>query len=199
MNMLRKIAVGGVSAAIALGSYAPMAFAADLTISGNGNQSTNAIVVNNVSGCEVSQNSNTNVSAVISATSSSGGNTANNNTGDGGVGIDTGNASTTVDMSVTGGNNSATDPCCPCGQSHESSAEIKNNGNKTENAVVLTNTSVMSLIQKAKTKVNAVLSAKSKTGKNKANNNTGGGNVMVETGSSTTEVGLTVEGGSNSN
>ena len=197
MNIIKKLSVGAVTAAFSLSAFAPAVFASDMVIDGNGSQSSNTIVVTNSTNCDVTQSSKIFVWAGLSAVSSTGGNKATGNTGDGGVTIDTGDATSTVSMSVTGGDNTALNPCCGCEAQPTGDKKIVDNGEKSTNAIVETNASSKSLSQKSKTKVGAKLSAKSKTGKNKAKNNTGSGEVEIKTGESTTDVLLEVVGGSN--
>lgn len=172
-------------------------YAADLEISGNGAGSNNTINVADVCNINVNQTSKTKAYVSVNATSSTGNNSADNNTG-GNVTVDTGDATTTVTTTVLGGSNEATAPsCCVCEQGTPS-ALISGNGNNSDN--VVNDTSVQSTTVNQRTRTRAkvkVKKAKSKTGKNSANGNTGTGDVEVKTGNAETTVETTVEGGSN--
>ena len=204
MNMRYKIGGAVASAVLMLTLLAPTAFAdttdgSTLEISGNGNGSTNTIVVTSTQSCDVEQKANTSVEALVGASSSTGGNTANGNTG-GTTEIDTGNATSTATVTVTGGSNTATDPCCcnqecPDGQ-NPNSALISGNGNNSTNTIIDVSAKSSSIKQKAKTAVGAIVLAKAKTGKNKANNNTGSG-TTVKTGNAVSTSGVDVTGGTN--
>jgi hypothetical protein len=194
-KFMKKLVTGAVSAAIAMASFAPAAFAADLEITGNGMGSSNTIVVTNTSTCSVTQKANTNVEALVGASASTGGNTASYNTG-GDTSITTGDATATATMTVIGGSNTATDPCCCTPTSEPPSTEISGNGVDTTNAVVLADVKSSTIKQKAKTSVGALVKAKAKTGKNKAKYNTGG-TTSVNTGAATSTSELLVEGGVN--
>ena len=196
MNLTKKIFSGAISATIAFASFAPVVFA-DETIEGNGVNSTNTIVVTTNKSCNVSQSTKTSVVADLSASSNSGGNTATGNTGDGGVTIDTGTATSTVLMTITGGSNTADDPCCCAQAVSPSDRLIKDNGKDSSNTILDTTASTMSTSQKSKTEVLAALRARSRSGKNKASNNTGTGLVEVLTGNTTSSSTLGVSGGSN--
>ncbi|KKP48252.1 MAG: Mucin-like protein [Candidatus Woesebacteria bacterium GW2011_GWA1_33_30] len=191
----KKLATGVVSATVAMMSFVPMVFGANLEIIDNGVGSDNTIVVTNSSSCTVSQKANTNVDALIGASASTGGNTANGNTG-GTVGITTGDANAASTMTVTGGNNSATDPCCCTPLAVPPTTEISGNGVNSTNNIVVANTKDTTVRQRARTRVSALVKAKAKTGKNTANGNTGAG-TTVSTGVSTSTSDLTVTGGLN--
>ena len=205
MNMRYKIGGALASAVLMLTLLAPKAFATDeingstLEISGNGNGSNNTITVVSAQSCDVTQKANTSVEALVGASSDTGGNTANGNTG-GTTEIDTGNATSTATVDVTGGSNTATDPCCcnqecPDGQ-NPNSALISGNGNNSTNTIIDVSAKSSSIKQKAKTAVGAIVLAKAKTGKNKANNNTGSG-TTVKTGNAISTSGVDVTGGTN--
>ena len=205
MNLKFRIGGAIASAALMLTVLAPKAFAdttdgyngSGLEISGNGSGSNNTIIVTSTQSCDVSQKANTYVEALVSASSSTGGNTASNNTG-GSTAIDTGNATSTATVDVTGGSNTATDPCCCQSQAPTGSpALISGNGDETTNIITDVSAKISSIKQKAKTRVGATVLAKAKTGKNKAKNNTGPGDVSVDTGTANSTAGVTVTGGTN--
>ncbi|MFH0936831.1 MAG: hypothetical protein V1808_00885 [Candidatus Daviesbacteria bacterium] len=197
MDMKYKVSGAVASAALMLTLLVPKAFAdSTLQISGNGNGSGNTITVVSGNTCDVTQKANTYVGVVLSATSSTGGNTANNNTG-GTTDILSGNATATVNMTVTGGSNIANDPCCCQSPAPTSSpALISGNGNNSTNVISDVSTKDSSLKQKAKTKVGALVGTKAKTGKNKANGNLGSG-TKIDTGNVTSSADLIVTGGTN--
>lgn len=171
--------------------------ASDLEISGNGSGSNNTINVTNVCNVSVNQTSKTYAYVSVNASSNTGNNTANDNTG-GDVTVDTGNATTSVNTTVSGGSNEATAPsCCGCEQSAPS-ALISGNGNNSDSVVNDTNVHNTTLTQRTRTRARVkVKKAKAKTGNNSATGNTGSGLVEVLTGNANTTVDTTVEGGSN--
>jgi hypothetical protein len=194
MTLYKKIATGIAGAAVIAAFLAPATFAAELEIVNNGADSYNKIEVTTSNVTEVKQSNSTNVTNVITTVSNTGGNTANKNTG-GDVTVDTGEANTTVKTTVTGNTNAATvNNCCDCDGG--TTASIRRNGADSTNKVTVTKANVSTNKQKNKTNVTNVITAKSKTGKNKANKNTGG-TVEVTTGDATTDVRTRVEGGTN--
>ena len=198
MSIKQKIGAALAIGSLAASVLAPAAFAdASLEISGNGTGSDNKIVVKNTSNCTVKQKSNTNVGLEVNVYSNTGGNKASGNTG-GDVTIDTGSVTTDISVDVAGGSNEATNPCCcvPEGQDASNSALISGNGEDTTNRIRVKNRKTQYVKQKANTDLVAGLGVTSKTGKNKAKNNTGGG-TGVTTGNVDTTVGVTVEGGAN--
>jgi hypothetical protein len=168
-----------------------------LEISGNGSKSDNKIDVTTEKGCEVIQENNTNVTSIIGVSSSTGGNTASGNTG-GDTDITTGKVSTDITVVVQGGENIATDPCCcdngcPLG---DTSLLISGNGDKSNNYIKVEEKNESLTTQLSDTSVTSVIGVKSKTGKNKAKNNTGG-STTIKTGKVNTKIDLSVFGGSN--
>lgn len=202
MNIKYKVGGAVALAVLMLTVLAPKAFAdsidgSGLEISGNGNGSDNTITVVSTQSCDVTQTANTYVEAMVGASSSTGGNTASNNTG-GTTAIDTGNATATAIVEVTGGSNTATDPCCCQSPAPISNpALISGNGNNTTNTITDVSAKSSSIKQKAKTKVFALVGARAKTGKNKAKNNTGPGDVTIDTGTANSTAELIVTGGTN--
>lgn len=78
----------------------------DITVARNGAGSYNKVVVKSTNKTKVSQTNETFVLNATEVDQNTGGNKANNNTGDGDVDIDSGNATSTVTNSTTTGNNS---------------------------------------------------------------------------------------------
>ena len=199
MKLYYKLVAGTGAAILATALLAGSAFAADLEIKDNGAGSYNKIEVVNVETCNVVQGSETNVLSVVSASASTGGNSASFNTG-GDVTVTSGNATATATLTVTGGSNTATNPCCcdknPCEGAPAPSTLISDNGAFSYNKVKVFNFSNSSVVQGASTNVGAYVGAKAKTGKNKAWFNTGG-TTDVTSGSATSSSSQTVTGGSN--
>jgi hypothetical protein len=197
-NLYYKLAAGAGAAFLATALFAGSAFAADLEIKDNGALSKNTIEVVEVSECTVVQGTETNVMALVGASASTGGNSALFNTG-GNTTVQSGNASATATMTVTGGSNTATDPCCcekdPC-EGGGYTAKISDNGAFSWNTIGQASISSSLIVQGSSTNVGAIVGAKAKTGKNKAWFNTGG-TTMVKSGSATSSSSLSVSGGSN--
>jgi len=198
MSFSKKIAYAAISASLAAFSMTPFAFAdTTLEIIGNGENSENKIEVTSTCTTHVTQTNGTSATISIGASSNTGGNSANGNTGPGNVKIDTGNATTTVGVNVTGGNNTATLPDCCCDKCDGNTTEsIKRNGKDSKNTIKTSSTISQTANQNGGTSAGVGVGAKAKTGKNKANNNTNG-NVDVLTGNAATTVGANVTGGSN--
>lgn len=198
MNKLTKITVGIASSSLIFTMFASTAFAADSSIDHNGADSNNTIVVTNTCTDKVSQTSDTSLVADVNASSSTGGNKVTDNTGDGGIDVTTGDATTTVGVSVTGGDNTAVTPSCCCAQGVAGDPIISANGEDTTNTIVTTSTTKHKVKQHSTTSAVLSVTAKSKTGKNKVKNNTGSGSTSLETGDASTTVGIGVTGGNNS-
>lgn len=199
--MVKKV-TAGIVGGLFLASIAASSAFADVAaeISGNGSDSINNIYIKNKSECNISQKNTTSVLTEIESSASTGGNTANGNTG-AGVTIDTGNATSTVGVSVEGSTNTASNPCCcTCGQCESQPAEqtalISGNGEGSINSVTLKKKKSSEVKQKNKTEVLTGVLSKAKTGKNKAKNNTGG-TVDITTGNAVSTVDVLVTAPSN--
>lgn len=198
MTNLKMKITAGLSAVAIMGSVVTPAFAADTTvdISGNGSNSTNTVGVTNTKSTEIVQKNKTSVKTNLKITGNTGGNKANGNTGDGDVTIDTGDVDTAITITVGGGSNEATAPDCGCAPDTVD-VVVSGNGNGSDNTTGVVNSKTDTQKQKNKTKVKAKATVKAKTGKNKANDNTGGGAVDVTTGNVDTTAELTVDASSN--
>lgn len=196
-KLVYKIAAGAAYVSLMATLLAPVAFAADetLTISGNGNGSHNTIVTTSTNDCTVTQKNKTEVGVEAIVSANTGGNTANGNVGSG-VTIGTGDASSALTVSVDGSSNTATNPCCGCQTAPTTDASITGNGNNSINTVVTTSSNSKTVRQRNKTSVGVSALVKSKTGKNTTNGNVGG-TVGVTTGTATSTLDVTVTGSTN--
>ena len=197
-----KLAAGTGAAILAAALMAGSAFAADIEISDNGADSNNTVTVTEESCCTVVQSSQTNVGALVGASASTGGNSASGNTG-GNTSITTGNATATASVTVVGGSNVASNPCCcqpdPCegeGCLGGGSIVISGNGDDSTNRVTLNKKKKTLVVQESETNVWAGVGAKAKTGRNRARNNTGG-TTSINTGAVVSDAFLDVTGGGN--
>lgn len=199
MNALvKRVAVGAV-AGLFVGSIAAGSAFADTTaeISDNGAGSRNSILMSQKSKCTVFQSNKTSVSVNVNSQANTGGNTASGNTG-GDVTIDTGDAMSHVMVDVAGSSNEATDPCCcVCdGCDSVTEAKISDNGKDSRNSIAIRQKKSTKIKQVNKTNVYIGVLSKAKTGKNKANKNTGD-SVNLMTGDADSHVGVFVSSSSN--
>lgn len=196
-KLILKTATGIAAVGLLFATMAPAAFA-DVEISGNGSGSSNGVSLTVSNLCKVKQSSNTTAVTTVTSSASTGGNTASSNTG-GSVTIDTGDATSTVETTVTGGSNVAVDPCCGCEPAAAPDVLISGNGENTSNGVTLAVEAKKVVKQKSNTTAVTTVTSRAKTGKNKAKYNTGeGANVAITTGGATSSVTTSVTGGSNS-
>lgn len=185
-NYSKKLSAAVAMAAVIGSALAPVAMADSINISGNGMNSNNTVVVTNSNVTTVNQTNHSLIVNGISAVSNSGGNTANGNTGDD-VNVTSGNATTNVTVNNTGPSNDADLPECGC-PTHNTTVNIEKNGKNTTNTVVETNTNALLVNQKNRSAIINMIGAKAKSGKNKANGNTGSGDTTVKAGNATTNV-----------
>ncbi len=184
MNSLRQKVLAAFSAgAMLLSVVTPAAAQTTLQISGNGSDSDSTIDLTHTATTTVVQNNSADIHNDVSAKANTGNNDANRNTG-GDVTVDTGNAKTDVAVSNSVNSNVAKVDCCATG---DTSVLISGNGTKSDNDVVLNQDSKVAVYQDNKADIKNDIDAKSDTGKNDANRNTGG-TVSVFTGDATTKV-----------
>lgn len=197
MTYIQKLTTSFATASLLMSAFMPIAMAdTDLTIQGNGANSTNNIVVNHTCTTAITQVNNMTVGTNIDVKQNTGNNTANENTGGGDINILTGNATSNNSVNVTGGGNEATnDQCCSC--LSNTTVDIKHNGADSNNNTTVNKTTTSIVTQTNSLTAGTNLTTKQKTGKNKANKNTGGGTKSITTGNTKSKANVTVVGGSN--
>lgn len=195
MNYKTKIASAAGTAVLLSTVLSVSAFASttNVTISGNGAKSNNTVKLNDTKSTTVVQGNLLIVSTKVNSSANTGGNKANDNSGD--VTLKTGKATSTVTVGVGGNSNSLTLPNCGC--DNDLTVDILNNHKKSKNKVKKTNSDSTVLAQGNAAIVGTEVDSDAKTGKNKANDNLNDGTVDITTkpAESTVEVG--VEGGTN--
>lgn len=179
-------------------AFVPSAFAANVnvTVEGNGAKSNQTVVVKESSDTTVQQSNTTNVVNVQSASSSTGGNTVKNSTGDGENSIVTGDAKATNKLSVVGGSNTYVADNCGCEDS-TTTVDVTGNGAHSKTKVKVLKSSTKTTKQKTKTNVYNTQAAGASTGENEVKNSTGGDGDTIYTGDATTKNTVVVESGSN--
>jgi len=197
--MMKRILAGATSATLVATLLSPVAFAATLEISGNGDGSTNTInVTQNNPGADVDQKNVLVVEAVVISGAFTGSNTANGNTTNGGdVTIDTGKATSFSSLDVTGGNAQVT-ISDPCGCSTIPETTISGNGVGSNNTVTVKTNKKPSkkVTQRNRLRVSALVESVAGTDLNDTSNNTtNGGNVGVTTDNADAASMMVVTGG----
>lgn len=153
----------------------------DLSVTGNGDVSTNDVSVTSNNNINVTQSNNTDIQNNVNNNANTGDNTSNSNTGD--VSIQTGdiNSSTTIDNQNIN-SNMANNNCCVTnltGQITENGSDSSNNIDlNSNNNLNLTQTNIANIINNSETFAN--------TGGNSADKNNGDvnistGNIVSET------------------
>lgn len=169
------------AASIALGTvaFAAVPVFADNTASNTntGNNSNNLASATSDVDCQSEQTNNLTISNTITSVSNSGGNQANNNTGDATIG--TGDATSDVDVTNAGNSNDATVICLSASNVATNSAT----GNNSFNTVNATSTKKLKAKQNNTAEVGNNVNRRSRTGRNRANGNTGAANVTTGTAS----------------
>ncbi|CAN5169704.1 hypothetical protein BH09PAT1_BH09PAT1_0560 [soil metagenome] len=193
-NLKIKLVTAIATGAVLASSVAP-AFAADITITGNGrdSESTASVTQNNTTSVSQSNNATINNNTVVN--SNTGGNKASDNLG-GDVHVQSGDAKSNVSVANSANSNVANVANCGCDQG--STVSIDGNGRGSDNTVGLTQNNSTALGQSNNATVNNNTVVNSNTGNNKANDNLGqNGDVHVTSGNVDTTVGLTTAVNSN--
>ena len=197
MNKYQKAVASAVATGVLLFNGLLPVFASTILITGNGSDTKNEVVVGQNSTTAVTQSNTASVTNNINATSSTGKNDADDNTG-GDVSIETGDAKTEVSVENTLNSNTAEVDCCGA---NDFDVEISGNGTYSDNKVELDinkdQDSALVVEQANSAKVDNRVDAKAKTGGNDAEDNTGG-SVSVKTGDATTSVTLGTMANTNS-
>lgn len=184
--------------AVLLNALAPVALASsanDLTVAGNGVNSTNNVTVNNSSATVVNQTNNANIKNNVSSNANTGGNDASFNTG-GDVKIKTGDAVAKTNISNAVNLNKASVANCGGCNGGAFDVKVKGNGVGSENDVNLNKENEVFVNQDNDANIRNHVDANAKTGGNDAGFNTGG-DVKINTGFAFTNV--TVDNKANAN
>jgi len=185
MNIKTKIATAIITGSFLAATVLPAVAFGDtgkVVIKKNGAGSTNTATVKNKNKVGVKQANLTAVGNFVVVLQNTGLNSANGNTGDGKVDVNSGDATSTVRNTTTTGENVANvDPCGTC-QPGDTTVKIVKNGADSTNRVTVENESKTEVMQFNGTLViNAVVVAQN-TGLNSANGNTGDGEINVDSG-----------------
>jgi hypothetical protein len=166
--------------AVLLNALAPIAFASsanDITVTGNGVNSTSNVSVNRASDTVVNQTNNANITNNVSSNASSGGNSSSFNTG-GATRIVTGNATSNVKIDNAANLNKADLSNCNC-NGGAYNVTVDGNGVGSDNNVNLNKANQTFLNQDNNANIKNDVDAKAKTGDNDASYNTGGDTKIV--------------------
>lgn len=180
------------SGAVMLNAVLPVYAGTVIELSGNGSNSNNTANVDLNTTTNVVQNNTANINNTVNADASTGNNDANDNTG-GDVDVDTGDATVNVAVDNLVNSNSASVDCCPQG---DTNILISGNGTHSDNDVKLDQDSTINVFQDNNAKIKNDVDADAKTGKNDANDNTGG-SVLIDTGDAKTDVSVSTTANAN--
>lgn len=177
---------------LVLNLVTPVAASTTLEVSGNGSNSDSEIKLDRDNTTTVVQNNSAVVTNKVSANADTGSNSASDNTG-GDVKVDTGNAKTDVSVTNSLNTNEAQVACC---QSGDTDVLISGNGTKSDNTVELRQDNKTGVFQDNAAKVENKIDADAKTGKNDADDNTGG-DISIDTGNAETTVAVSTTANAN--
>jgi len=194
MTFKKRIITAIATGAVLVNAMAPLALAdTNLTVSGNGALSNNAVNVVSASNTVVNQTNNANITNNVHSDASTGGNSSNFNTG-GNSTISTGDANNTVNVSNAANLNEA-NVSCGCGNG-ATSVNVTGNGAYSESGVNVTNANEVFLNQNNDANFQNNVTANSNTGKNDSSFNTGG-STTIWTGNASDNVNVTNKANAN--
>jgi hypothetical protein len=187
-KFFKKAAVAVATGSMVFGSFMPAALGQlNLEITGNGSGSSSELNFSSSSNTVVTQTNVANISNNVDVDADTGGNDAEGNTG-GDVAVSTGDSSVSVGVSNQANSNAASvDSCNGC--LDDLTVAISGNGSDTDNEanVAVSNSTYVTQTNVADISNNVDID--SDTGDNDANDNTGG-DVTIETGDASAEVGI---------
>ncbi len=164
---------------VVLFGFAPQvkADSTDLSITGNGGNSSNQVNVTTASQTTVQQSNTAAVNTTVNATQNTGNNSASNNSGN--TSVTTGNTASQTAVSTTA-NNSIVDGGCNCSNSTATNITVSGNGSGSQNAANYANTSQTTMVVSNTATITNTITETADTGDNHADNNTG--SVVIHTG-----------------
>ncbi len=163
---------------VATSALATSGSAMTFEVTGNGVETDNDIVVHVEQDTDVNQSNEFNATTNVNANSNTGGNSASRNTGGNAV-VDTGDATSHVEVSNAGNSNEAVVDCCAATQGAD--VLISGNGDSSDNFVKLHNENEVDVDQENESRIVNTINNDATTGWNRASRNTGG-DVEVTTG-----------------
>jgi len=186
MTNFKKQIFAAITSVALLANVTGSAFAAttSVEISGNGRDSVNDATVSNSSTTSVVQNNIADVNNNIQVNSNTGGNRANDNSGE--VYVRSGDAVTDVTVVNDLNRNTARLDCCTTGGTN---VKIGGNLRDSDNSVTLSQDNSKNAFQTNVASVTNNVDVDAKTGNNHANDNLGG-SVDVRSGATETVIGL---------
>lgn len=187
---ITRIGTGLVTVAM-LASVAAPAFAATVTVTGNGRNSHNTVNVHKTNTNVATQTSNTGVHNTVYVSQNSGGNKSHDNLGD--STITSGHTNSNVNLSVTGGSNVLTAPTCGCDT--DDTVVVAGNLRNSHNTVNLNNSQTNVLSQTSNTSLYNFVGVSQNTGGNTSHDNLG--DSTITSGNANSNVNTVVDGGSN--
>jgi len=194
-NLQKKLTTALATGAVLANAFVPVAFAAELTISGNGSNSDSDINVNNNSDTTVAQTNTANVRNTVNVNADTGNNSASDNTG-GDVRVRTGDANTDVNVkNILNSNVADVQNCGGCNLNYD--LEVSGNGTRSDNKIDVDSDRNVALYQTNNADVDNNVDVNADSGSNDVNDNTGG-DVTVRTGDIDTEVRLKTVANANS-
>lgn len=193
MTYTSKITSAIAMAAIIAGTIAPAAFAdTTVNVNHNGALSNNTVNVNNSTETNVTQTNVSGVVTLVNSSANTGGNHTSFNAGGGNV-ISTGDATSTVNVTVGGNTNNATVSPAPM---TDTTVNVNHNGVLSKTNVKVNNSSKSNVTQQNFSFILTGVNSTTNTGGNSSSFNTHGING-IGTGAATSTVNVTVHGSSN--
>ncbi len=182
MKKSRIVAAVAAASTVVLLAASPV-LAVDITVSGNGADSSNTanVSVNNTT--NIVQTNTSNINNNVKASANTGGNTANENTG-GNTSITTGEASTAVALNNTANSSKVSAGCC---DAIGAAISVSGNGADSKNKVSFNINNIRNTSAENNLDINNNVNGKANTGVNNANENTGG-NASINTGNANVNV-----------
>lgn len=195
MTFTKRITTAIATGAVLANALAPVALANTYSVTGNGAFSDSNVKVSNESTVKVNQTNDANIVNKVNSNASTGGNSANFNTGGDNV-VKSGAATSSTSINNAANLNKASMPGCGACEGGAANVNVSGNGSYSDNTVKLNNDKKVVLNQDNTANVKNYVNADASTGGNDAKFNTGGDTAIIA-GPATTIVDLSTMANAN--
>lgn len=181
MTFTKRITTAIATGAVLANALAPVALAqtpGTITVSDNGAFSDSNVKVSNDSTVKVNQTNDANIVNKVNSNASTGGNSANFNTG-GDTYVQSGPATSKTTVNNAANLNQASLPSCGSCEGSAANVTVSGNGGYSDNTVNLDNDKKVFLNQNNDANVKNYIDANASTGGNESKFNTGGATAVI--------------------
>lgn len=179
MNRSRKTYSALIASMVAMSLCTSNVYALEITVSGNGSESTSSVTTQQTQTVQVVQDNQADVNNNVDAQATTGGNEVNDNTG-GSTSLETGDVDIKADIENSANTSVVASNCC---QGQADSVTVSGNGSDSNNQVTTSSIGGTTINVDQNANINNNVNINADTGNNEASDNTG--NTSIDTGNIT--------------